>query len=116
LHHIIAVGDLTAIHSSRAHYPSTPIKTDLLFTSITIKSLLLISDWDSNTIGVVKFTKSIRDGATALHFVGFAEESFIAFANVTDADNAVVFVYLAIKFKVHTYNKDKSSIIIAKYT
>lgn len=101
--HIGVIRDLTAIHASWGHCSWTTIKSDLLLFSITVKPLLCLSDGDPGSTGVVKFTNSVGDGTTALHFVCFAEESLITFSNIDDVDKAIVNVYLAIKFKVHTY-------------
>ena len=104
LHHIIAVRNLTMVNSSWAHSTHASIETNLLFISITVKTIISISDWNSRTIRIVKFTKSIRNGTTAFNFVSFAEQSFIIFANLVDTDKAVIFVDLAFEFKVYTYN------------
>ena len=111
--HIGAIRDLTAIHASRGHCPWTTIKSDLLLFSITVKPLLCLSDGDPGSTWVVKFTKSVGLGTTALNFVRFAEESFIIFSNINDIDKTIVSVYLAIKLKVHTYyDKIESNYVI----
>lgn len=111
--HIGAIRDFTTIHASWGHCPWTTIKSDLLLFSITVKPLLCLSDGDPGSTWVVKFTKSVGLGTTALNFVRFAEESFIIFSNINNTDKTIVSIYLAIKLKVHTYyDKIESNYVI----
>ena len=88
------------------------MKTNLLLTTVTIKSMATTSDGNLYPVGVVELSKSIGLHSTAVFQISFTNKGIFTFANCVKTNSAVVRIQLAIKKKMNVCIRNKLALCI----
>ena len=73
--------------------------------SVAVKPILMRFYWNSLSIRIVEFSKSVGYGLAAILFVSLAVECTLSFSNRSDKNITVVVINRFVEFKVNTYRE-----------
>ena len=81
--------------------PCSSVETNLLVSSAVVEALILITDWNNNSIGIVKLAKPVWHCSTAADEVGLTDEGISNFTNIIKSDYTVISQGLTPQDEVH---------------